>query len=135
MRVVIDTNVLVSGVLNPHGPPGRIVDALLSGTITVLHDDRILSEYREVLLRPHLRLSHSDVEILLAFIESSGEHISAWALSPGLPDPDDLPFLEVATTGGADALITGNAKHFKPGRGSRRALVISPAEFLRRYLV
>jgi putative PIN family toxin of toxin-antitoxin system len=57
MRVVVDTNVMVSGVLNPHGPPGRIVNALLTETITVLHDDRILSEYREVLLRPTFCLS------------------------------------------------------------------------------
>ena len=52
MRVVVDTNVIVSGILNPHGPPGRVVDALLSGNNSALHDDRILSEYREVLLRP-----------------------------------------------------------------------------------
>ena len=44
MRVVIDTNVIVSGVLNPHGPPGRIVNALLSET--VMHDDRILRDAR-----------------------------------------------------------------------------------------
>lgn len=41
MRVVVDTNVLVSGVLNPHGPPGRIVDAILAETLTALYDDRM----------------------------------------------------------------------------------------------
>ena len=133
MRVVIDTNVMVSGVLNPHGPPGRIVNALLSEIITVLHDDRILSEYREVLLRPAFGFARSDVEVLLDFVESAGEHVSAEPLSLVLPDPNDLPFLEVAS-GGADALITGNIKHFKPRRGQHSVLVTTPADFLRRYV-
>lgn len=133
MRVVIDTNVMVSGVLNPHGPPGRIVNALLSEMITVLDDDRILSEYREVLLRPAFGFARSDVEVLLDFVESAGEHVSAEPLSLVLPDPNDLPFLEIATSGGADALITGNIKHFKPRRGQHSVLVTTPADFLRRY--
>ncbi len=133
MRVVVDTNVIVSGVLNPHGSPGRIVNALLTETITVLHDDRILSEYREVLLRPTFAFPRSDVEILVDFVESAGEYVSAKPLSLLLPDPNDLPFLEVATSGAVDALITGNIKHFKPRRGQHSVLVITPADFLRRY--
>jgi putative PIN family toxin of toxin-antitoxin system len=133
MRVVIDTSVMVSGILNPHGPPGRIVNALLSETIIVLHDDRILSEYREVLLRPTFGFPRADVEVLLDFVESAGEHVSAEPLSLVLPDPNDLAFLEVATSGGADALITGNIKHFKPRRGQHSVLVTAPADFLRRY--
>jgi len=133
MRVVIDTNVMVSGVLNPHGPPGRIVNALLAETITVLYDDRILSEYREVLLRPIFGFPCSDVDVLLDFVESAGEQVSAEPLSLVLPDPNDLPFLEVATTGAADALVTGNIKHFKPRRGQHGVLVTTPADFLRRF--
>ena len=74
---MIDTNVMISEVLNPHDPPGRTGNALLSEVLTVLHDDRILSEYREVLLRPTFGFPHSDVEVLLDFVESAGEHVSA----------------------------------------------------------
>ena len=133
MRVVIDTKVMVSGILNPHGPPGRVIDAILSETIPVLHDDRILSEYREVLLRPTFGFARSDVELLLEFVESAGEHISASPLSLVLPDPTDLPFLGVAMSGRADALITGNRKHFRPKGGKQNVPVIAPADFLRRY--
>ncbi len=108
MRVVIDTNVLVSGVLNPHGPPGRIVNALLSKAVTVLHDERILLEYHEVLFLPYFGFARFDVEVLLNFVESEGEHVSAEPLSLVLPEASDLPFLEVATSGQAEALITGN---------------------------
>ena len=131
MRVVIDTNVMVSGVLNPYGPPGRILSALLAGTIVTLYDERILSEYREVLFRPAFGLSRSDVEVLLNFVEATGEHISAEPLSLLLPDPTDLPFLEVAASGDADTLITGNSRHFKPRRGQHSVLVTTPADFLR----
>lgn len=133
MRVVIDTNVIVSGILNPHGSPGRIINALLSEAITALHDDRILDEYREVLLRPVFVFSRSDVEVLLGFVESSGEHVSAHRLGLILRDPGDLLFLGVAASGSADALITGNLKHFKPRRGRHGVPVITPADFLRRY--
>ena len=132
MRVVIDTNVLVSGIINPHGSPGRIVDAILSETITVLHDDRILSEYREILMRPLFGFDRTDVERLLDFIEVAGEHIIAKELDLILPDPTDLPFLEVAMAGVADALVTGNLRHFKPKRGQHNVDVCAPAEFLRR---
>jgi uncharacterized protein len=96
-----------------------------------LHDDRILSEYRKVLLRPTFGFARSDVEGLLDFVESTGEHVSVEPLSLVLPDPDDLPFLEVAISGAADALITGNIRHFKPRRGRHSALVTTPADFLR----
>ncbi len=132
MRVVIDTNVLVSGIINPHGPPGRIVDAILSETITALYDDRILSEYREVLMRPIFGFDSTDVETILDFIEAAGEHITAGEVDVILPDSTDLPFLEVAMAGAADALISGNLKHFKPRRGQHNVDVSTPAEFLRR---
>ena len=132
MRVVIDTNVLVSAAINPHGPPGRVLDAVLAETLTVLYDDRILSEYREVLVRPIFGLNHADVDTLLDFIEFTGEHTSTRDIGVILPDPSDLPFLEVAVAGRADALITGNLKHFKPKRGQHHVHICTPAEFLKR---
>ncbi len=51
MKLVADTNVLVSALLNPHGSPARVLDAILAGAHTLAIDDRILDEYREVLSR------------------------------------------------------------------------------------
>lgn len=67
------------------------------------------------------------------FLESTGEHVNAEPLSQILPDPNDLPFLEVATRGGAAALINWNIKHFKPRHGRHSVHVTTPADFLRRY--
>ena len=52
MRIVLDTNVLVSGLLNPDGAPGRLLDLILGGRLQILYDDRILGEYSDVLARP-----------------------------------------------------------------------------------
>ena len=132
MRVVIDTNVLVSIVINPHGTPARVIDALLAEFIIALHDDRILDEYREVLSRPIFGFHSGDIDALLDFIESAGEHISTRDIGVVLPDPSDLPFLEVAAAGHANALITGNLKHFKPRRGRHSVFVCTPAEFMKK---
>jgi uncharacterized protein len=133
VRIVLDTNVLVSGLLSPAGPPGRIVDLLTSAGAIVLHDDRILSECREVLARPRLGIAAAEAAAVLAVIEQEGELTIARPLAVELPDPDDLPFLEVAVAGRADMLVTGNERHFKPKRGRLSVPVGSPAEFLRRY--
>jgi putative PIN family toxin of toxin-antitoxin system len=132
MRAVVDTNVLVSALLKPSGPPGQVLNAILSGQLTALYDDRILAEYHEVLHRSKFRLSITEVEVMLGLIEELGEYFSGHRSDVVLPDEADLPFLEVATAGLADALITGNGKDFKPKKGSHNVRVISPAEFIGR---
>jgi putative PIN family toxin of toxin-antitoxin system len=132
MRVVVDTNVLVSGVLNPYGPPGRILDAIVAETFTLLYDNRILGEHRDVLARPVFGFRSTEIDPLIDFIEVAGEPILGQSLTVVLSDPTDLPFLEVAAAGHADALVTGNTRHFKPRRGSHDVTVCTPVDFLAR---
>ncbi|MPY87529.1 MAG: putative toxin-antitoxin system toxin component, PIN family [Luteitalea sp.] len=132
MRVVIDTNILVSGSINPHGAPGRVVDAVLTEAVTVLYDDRIIGEYRDVLRRLKFGFNQGDVDALALFIETTGELAAVKGLDVVLPDPDDLAFLEVADAGSADGLVTGNPKHFKPVRGRHRVNIWRPADLLSR---
>jgi putative PIN family toxin of toxin-antitoxin system len=130
VRIVLDTNVIVSALLNPHGSPGRIIDLVLSGAVIVLFDDRILAEYRDVLARPKLRIAPVESAFLLEFIETEGVLAPAPPLEIGLPDPDDLPFVEVAAAASADALVTGNARHFAPALETLNVPLLSPAEFI-----
>jgi predicted nucleic acid-binding protein len=126
---VVDTNVLVSGFLNPHGPPGQIVEWLRSGAVRAGLDDRIVAEYEDVLRRPELDLPPHDVKIVLRRIVSLG----AWAvvdpahIVPDLPDPDDRPFAECARALGC-ALVTGNQRHF-PKRAIGNLELLTPREF------
>jgi len=127
MIVVLDTNVLVSGVLKPYSPAASILRMLVEGVIQPAYDLRILAEYREVLSRPKFSFDREVVKPLLDQIEEEGVLISASPLKSPLPDPADEPFLEVAVA--AAALVTGNRRHF-PRRSYGAVKILSPSEFL-----
>lgn len=130
MRIVLDTNVLVSGLLSPRGSPAAVVDLVLTRDLCVLLDARILEEYAGVLLRPELRLVQARVDVVLEFLRHAAVHVDAEPLSLSVPDASDLPFLEVAVSGLADALVTGNLRHF-PARFRHGVRVLGPTDFLR----
>ncbi|MBI4558461.1 MAG: putative toxin-antitoxin system toxin component, PIN family [Candidatus Hydrogenedentes bacterium] len=129
MRVVIDTNVLVSGLLWPYSPSGEIVRMLSSGALEPCYDARIMSEYEEVLRRPKFGFDPEKVDVLLDFIRGEGHLCAGQPLSRHLPDPDDEPFLEVAIAGHAAFLITGNSSHFPVG-SCHGAKVTTPRRFV-----
>ena len=132
MRVVVDTNVLVSGLLGAYTGSGEIVRMISSGSLKLCHDSRILEEYREVLLRPKFPFQKSDIEFFLDKARSSGQAVAAQPLGFSLVDPDDEPFLEVALSGKARFLITGNLKDYSRYRGNTPDIV-SPGDFLKIY--
>ncbi len=130
MIIVLDTNVLVSGLLSPFGPPARVVDQIVATNVQVAFDDRVISEYSEVLRRPKFSFDPSDIDALIDHIELVGVRVSAAPLNPKrLPDSSDLPFAEVAVSAGADMLVTGNKGHFE-FLSDHNVLVASPSEFL-----
>ena len=131
MRIVLDTDVLVSGLLNPNAAPGRIIDLILSRQIVLLYDDRMIGEYSDVLARPQLDIPQDQAVAILNFFHLAGERVAALPLKVDLlPDIDDLPFAEVGISGKADVLATGNMKHFRAVSSS--ITVLSPAELIDR---
>lgn len=130
MKVVLDTNVLVSGLLNPHGTPGQIVRTVSSGALVVCYDARILAEYRGVLLREKFAFPELYVNALIDQIRADGILAASKPLASPLPDPQDEPFLEVALGAKADFLITGNLKDF-PAKTRHGVSVVSPQDFIR----
>jgi uncharacterized protein len=130
MRIVLDTNVLVSGLLSPHGPPGRLVDLVVAGELRLLVDDRILREYAEVPTRPRFGFDRATTLELVDFLAEAAEHVDSSQVSVSLADPDDAPFLEVAIAGVADALVTGNARHFKTHDKRPSVPILDPAAAL-----
>lgn len=133
MTIVLDTNVLVSGLIAPFGPPGDIVRLLASGAIRVCYDARILAEYREVLSRPAFGIATHRMASLLDQVESDGVLVTARPLAMRLPDPEDEMFLAVALSGGARCLVTGNLRHY-PERCRQGATVVSPRRFVELYV-
>jgi putative PIN family toxin of toxin-antitoxin system len=134
VRIVIDTNVLVSGLLTPHGPPGRIVDGLLLGELVPVFDDRILREYALVLARPRFRFDPAHVASVLEYLERAGEPVVAPPLPVEFPDAADRAFLEVAWQADVSALVTGNLRHF-PAECCGPVRVEAPGAFVQRWAV
>jgi len=132
MKIVLDTNVLVSGLLKPFGPSGEIVRMLFSGELILHMDARILLEYQDVLNRPKFKFNKEYISILIDFIKQYGQFISSSPLKDRLPDPDDEPFLEVAIAGKVKSLITGNTVHY-PSLVREGINIFSPSEFLEFY--
>src|SRR5438067_11748443 len=123
-RVVLDTNVVISALLSPHRAAAQVLDLVLAGGLAALLDDRVIAEYRDVARRPRFGFAAADVDRVLDAAAAVAEHVVAVPLDVELPDPDDLPFLEVAVAGRAGALVTGNARHFVPSRGRHTVRVI-----------
>jgi putative PIN family toxin of toxin-antitoxin system len=133
MKIVLDTNVLVSGLLTPFGSSGEIVRMLSAAILILQYDSRILLEYREILYRPKFQIDKEHIDTLLAYVKQNGQVVSAVPLNKHLPDLDDEPFLEVAVAGRAACLITGNKSHYpQPSRQGIR--VLSPSEFIDFYI-
>jgi putative PIN family toxin of toxin-antitoxin system len=129
VKIVLDTNVLVSGLLNAYGRPGQIVKLVAAGELSLCFDARLLGEYRDVLLRPKFDFRTEHVEALMGQIRTAGVPAVATPLARPLVDRDDEAFLEVAIAAPADYLVTGNPRHYPAlSRGSTR--VVTPAEFV-----
>jgi putative PIN family toxin of toxin-antitoxin system len=123
---VVDTNVVVSGLLNPHGPPARILDAILDGRVKLVYDARILAEYRDVLHRPRLKLKPAAIA---AFLEAlRGQMlVNPLGIVASGPDLDDLIFVECALVVPDKTIVTGNLADY-PDEILNGVRVITPAQ-------
>lgn len=131
MRIVLDTNVMVSALLSPSNTPSQLLRLIVTGSIDLVLDDRIYAEYKTVLSRPKFKFDPQRVDELLDFIFAEGEFVVATPLHINIPDPKDLPFLEVAIVSNADSIITGNQKHFPTKIIDKLGIVVqSPGQFL-----
>lgn len=120
---VIDTNVLVSGDLNPSGNPGRVLAAVEQQLLQPVISADVMAKYRDVLMRPRLHLEREWVARLLDNFEALGLLLMPPPSdTAGLPDPGDAPFIALARYAGCP-VITGNGRHFA-GTGVE---VVTPA--------
>jgi putative PIN family toxin of toxin-antitoxin system len=123
---VIDTNVVVSGLLVPHGPSARVLDAVTDGRIKLVYNARILAEYREVLHRPRLNLAHAKIAAFLQALDGQ-MLVTPQILNVTGPDADDIVFIEAALATPDRTIVTGNLARYPPEilNGVR---VITPAQ-------
>jgi putative PIN family toxin of toxin-antitoxin system len=120
VRIVLDTNVLISAALKPRGLEAAVVNAVLAGTVEAWATPEVWAEYEEVLARPKFSKVQSVSQTLLASLTTKVHRITATAIVTTALDEDDNRFLECAQAAKADYLITGNLKHYPAESGSTR---------------
>ena len=135
VRVVLDANVFVSGVISSAGAPAEVLDAWRQDQFQPVVSPAILEEMGRVLRYPRIAHYHKWPE---PRIESFIEDLSRLAvLTPGKlslsvinTDPTDNRYIECAIAGSAGVLAAGDKKHLLPIKEYRGIPILSPAEFL-----
>jgi putative PIN family toxin of toxin-antitoxin system len=125
MRIVLDTNIIISALLVPASLPGEILDNVLNRNLTIVYDNRILSEYIDVLFRKKFRIDKELARYIIDLIKKEGEFILAMPEKSKFTDESGKKFYEVYKSGNAMFLITGNLKHFPKETG-----IVTPREFI-----
>ena len=128
MRVVLDTNILVSACLTPEGSSARIVELALLGRFTLYLTAEIVVEYNDVLVRQKFFQQRDRIAILLKGVVDVAENVSPEKRLSVSPDEEDNRMLECAQAAQADFLVTGNSKHFPASLGLTR--IVNPRDFL-----
>jgi uncharacterized protein len=111
IRAVIDTNVLVSGMIAASGNEALVLLAINQELVSPCFSTEILQEYEEVLRRPKFGFEAEEVESLLRLIRMRGELIGSAPIPPLSPDPGDDKFIACALTSKSEFLVTGNKRH------------------------
>ncbi len=130
IRVVVDTNAVVSANLRDEGFSALILDLATNGKILMFVSEQILREYEEVLLRPRLKLDRTRVRNAPAVIGKTSELINVGNTLTISSDESDNRFYECAAAAKAHFLITGNTKHFPMHH--KFTQVVTPRESIER---
>jgi len=99
-------------MLSPHGGPSRILNLVINCNIIVVLDARIFAEYSAVLKREKFSFPSDAINEIIVFLKREGMFISPLPLTCTIPDPGDLPFIEVSCHAKVP-IVTGNIRHFK----------------------
>ena len=119
VRIIVDTNIFVSGLLSRTGPPGQIVNAVIDGRITALFSEQTFAELEDVLGRARLARFFSragvDAQQFLVELHRIAEFLSAGETNLFIRDPKDAPLLALlGTEPPPDALVTGDNDFTEP---------------------
>ena len=128
LRLVIDTNVIVSAALKPEGPQRTTFLLAITKPARLYISQPILDEYADVLSRPELKIRKGLHRQLLQLIRNRSNVVVPSRRLEVAGDPDDNRFLECADAARADYLVTGNLRHFP--RFWKKTKIITPREFI-----
>ncbi|MBL0701193.1 MAG: putative toxin-antitoxin system toxin component, PIN family [Desulfosarcina sp.] len=116
MRIVIDTNILVSALKSQRGASYKLVSFLPCDKLSIVVSVPLVIEYEDVLKRVELSatITNEDIDVFIDFMCKISEHQNIYFLwRPFLPDPFDDHILEVAVASQCDAIVTYNKRDFQ----------------------
>ena len=133
MRIVLDTNVFISGIFFT-GPPSDILKAWRDGKVQVLVSPSILDEYQRIGAELALEFRDVDLKPFLDLLTVQAEIVLAPTLPPVIhDDPSDDKFLEAAVAGNASYIISGD-KHLLTLSEFQGIQILKPRDFAQRHL-
>jgi putative PIN family toxin of toxin-antitoxin system len=127
LRLVVDTNIVVSAALKPDGLQRTVLVLAVTRPARLYVTHAVLAEYREVLARPEFKIRKGLRQQLLQLLTNRAHLVEPVRVLQVAKDPGDNKFVECAAAARADYLITGNAKHFP--RFWKNTKVITSREF------
>lgn len=120
IRVVLDTNVVVSAMLSRHGNEALVLRLAQSGSFKACVSAALLEEYERVLSRPAFHVPSASVEQLLHYLRTEGLVVAPQMEISASPHEGDNRFLECAEAANVNFLVTGNKRHFpKEWKGTK----------------
>lgn len=133
MKIVLDTNVLISGIFFS-GIPSRILTAWADGSFELLATVEILGEYHRVAERLHAQFPSVDIKPALDLVTRETRIVEPSPIPlTACDDPDDLKFLACAVAGRADCIVTGDKALLRTA-GFRGIEVLTPRQFVQQNL-
>ncbi len=134
LRAVLDTNVIVSALIRPEGPPGQILARLVDDAFVLALSPALVDELRRSLRRPRARkyihLSDREIEAQIAQLETLADPVAGkLRLKAAVRDPGDVMVLAAAVEARADHIVTGDADLLTLGEHEGVAIV-TPRVFL-----
>src|SRR5215469_16584736 len=131
MRVILDTNVLLSGLLLSQGAPAKLLEAWERKLFTLVACDALIAELRDVASRPFFRarLRASAVELLAAGLRDFCFFCQDLPSGPTAPDPKDSYLLALAEASAAEFLVTGD-KELQSLKHHKSTRIVSPAAMI-----
>jgi putative PIN family toxin of toxin-antitoxin system len=127
VKIVLDTNIVISAALSPQGNPAKIIRLIRDREdIKLYFNTVILAEYEKVLSYKRLNIPEEEQKKALAAMQEAGEIVEPIKSNILMPDESDRIFYDTAQASGA-ILITGNIKHFPTASN-----IMTPADFLKK---
>jgi len=133
MRVVLDTNVFISGIFFS-GPPSRIVKAWANQSFQIVLSQQILDEYQRVAVALSSKFPTIDVLPIIELVTIHGEFVDTQGVNiPVCEDPDDNKFIECAVASNCRIIISGD-KHLLKLAGYHGITILNPRNFVEKHL-